>query len=282
VQLVEHRRKPVGLADLLMHHAVINDGILLQQDGSLVAGWTYRGPDMMSSPPAEMEALSARLNSVLKLGSGLDAPMRRNSRRSAWVLTAFGLTEGQINGSTYTLFHDKMPLENLSETIGRSLLKVSSGDTSGLANAIEVFGPVATVIPYRDKQEAFSIAERGGGSLAASVFSADSEFLAGAALELGPSHGRVLLVDPPVGDSQWTRHRPAFVHSRGAWSRRWRRRTRGIKGTVVLPSEGCGSGLRIEPTDHHRPHRESGSRGLLNLKVRLRRNASGQAINWCG
>ena len=201
MQLVEHRRKPVGLADLLMHHAVINDGILLQQDGSLVAGWTYRGPDMMSSPAAEMEALSARLNSVLKLGSGLDAPMRRNSRRSAWVLTAFGLTEGQINGSTYTLFHDKMPLENLSETIGRSLLKVSSGDTSGLANAIEVFGPVATVIPYRDKQEAFSIAERGGGSLAASVFSADSEFLAGAALELGPSHGRVLLVDPPVGDS---------------------------------------------------------------------------------
>jgi type IV secretion/conjugal transfer VirB4 family ATPase len=70
VQLVEHRRKPVGLADLLMHHALIDDGILLQQDGSLFAGWTYRGPDMMSSPPAEMDALSARLNSVLRLGSG--------------------------------------------------------------------------------------------------------------------------------------------------------------------------------------------------------------------
>jgi type IV secretory pathway VirB4 component len=70
VQLIEHRRKPVGLADLLMHHALIDDGILLQQDGSLLAGWTYRGPDMMSSPPSEMDALSARLNSVLKLGSG--------------------------------------------------------------------------------------------------------------------------------------------------------------------------------------------------------------------
>jgi type IV secretion system protein VirB4 len=53
-----------------MHHALVEDGILLQQDGSLLAGWTYRGPDMMSSPPAEMDALSARLNSVLKLGSG--------------------------------------------------------------------------------------------------------------------------------------------------------------------------------------------------------------------
>jgi type IV secretion system protein VirB4 len=70
MQLIENRRKPRGLADLLMHHALIDDGILLQQDGSLLAGWTYRGPDMMSSAPAEMDALSARLNSVLKLGRG--------------------------------------------------------------------------------------------------------------------------------------------------------------------------------------------------------------------
>jgi type IV secretion/conjugal transfer VirB4 family ATPase len=70
MQLVEHRKKPRGLADLLMPHALVDDGILLQQDGSLLAGWSYRGPDMMSSAPAEMDALSARLNSVLRLGSG--------------------------------------------------------------------------------------------------------------------------------------------------------------------------------------------------------------------
>ena len=37
------------------------------------------------------------------------------------VLNAFGLTEGQSNGSTYTytLFHNKTPLENLSETLGQ-------------------------------------------------------------------------------------------------------------------------------------------------------------------
>src|SRR5258708_18911159 len=43
---------------------------LPQQDGSLLAGWSYRGPDMMSAAPAEMDALSARLNHVLRLGSG--------------------------------------------------------------------------------------------------------------------------------------------------------------------------------------------------------------------
>ena len=63
----EYRAKPRGLADLLLAYALIEDGILLQQDGSLIAGWSYRGPDMMSAAAAEMDALSARLNHVLRL-----------------------------------------------------------------------------------------------------------------------------------------------------------------------------------------------------------------------
>lgn len=66
----EYREKPRGLADLLLPHALVDDGILLQQDGSLLAGWSFRGPDMMSASAAEMEALSARLNGALRLGSG--------------------------------------------------------------------------------------------------------------------------------------------------------------------------------------------------------------------
>ncbi len=37
------------------------------------------------------------------------------------ALTAFGLTEGQNptgNVATYTLYHDKTPLENMSQTLG--------------------------------------------------------------------------------------------------------------------------------------------------------------------
>lgn len=66
----EYRTKPRGLADLLLPFGLVEDGILLQQDGSLLAGWTFRGPDMMSASAAEMEALSARFNHVLRLGSG--------------------------------------------------------------------------------------------------------------------------------------------------------------------------------------------------------------------
>jgi type IV secretion system protein VirB4 len=70
MQRNEHRRNPRGLADILLPYALIDDGILLQQDGSLLAGWSFRGPDMMSAAAAEMDALSARLNHVLRLGSG--------------------------------------------------------------------------------------------------------------------------------------------------------------------------------------------------------------------
>src|SRR5438552_5227879 len=70
MQRNEHRKYPRGLADLLLPYALIDDGVLLQQDGSLLAAWSYRGPDMMSAAAAEMDALSARLNHVLRLGSG--------------------------------------------------------------------------------------------------------------------------------------------------------------------------------------------------------------------
>ncbi|MBI5868057.1 MAG: 3,4-dehydroadipyl-CoA semialdehyde dehydrogenase [candidate division Zixibacteria bacterium] len=84
--------------------------------------------------------------------------------------------------------------------VAPTLLKLHPESEGRLVNEVEVFGPVATVIPYRNSEEAFEIARRGGGSLAASVYSADSEYLAGAAAALGSSTGRILLVDPTIGD----------------------------------------------------------------------------------
>ncbi|MDB5042825.1 MAG: phenylacetic acid degradation bifunctional protein PaaZ [Candidatus Eremiobacteraeota bacterium] len=78
----------------------------------------------------------------------------------------------------------------------------------------EIFGPVATVIAYANAAEAYALARRGGGSLVVSVFSADPEFLLASATALGSSHGRVLLVDPSIGDTH-TGHGivlPSCVH----------------------------------------------------------------------
>ena len=70
MQFTEHRSRAQGLADLLLYDSLIDDGVMLLQDGALMAAWTFRGPDMASATNGEMAALSARLNSVLKLGTG--------------------------------------------------------------------------------------------------------------------------------------------------------------------------------------------------------------------
>jgi len=70
MQITEHRRQALGLADLLLYDSLIDDGVLLLQDGALLAGWSFRGPDMASATHDEMATLSARLSSILRLGSG--------------------------------------------------------------------------------------------------------------------------------------------------------------------------------------------------------------------
>ena len=70
MQITEHRTGARGVADLLLYDSMVDDGVLLLQDGALLAAWTFRGPDMASATHGEMAALSARLNTVLRLGGG--------------------------------------------------------------------------------------------------------------------------------------------------------------------------------------------------------------------
>lgn len=62
----------------------------------------------------------------------------------------------------------------------------------------EVFGPVATLMPYRDTAHALALVRRGQGSLVASLYGSDPGALGQAALELADSHGRVHVVSPDV------------------------------------------------------------------------------------
>ena len=66
----ETRQQPTGLADLLLWFGLVDDGVVLQRDGSLLAAWQYRGPDLQSATHSEMAAIARRLNRILRLGSG--------------------------------------------------------------------------------------------------------------------------------------------------------------------------------------------------------------------
>ncbi|HLZ96856.1 MAG TPA: phenylacetic acid degradation bifunctional protein PaaZ, partial [Steroidobacteraceae bacterium] len=60
---------------------------------------------------------------------------------------------------------------------------------------VEAFGPVATVLPYQDTEDAIALARRSAGSLAASVFCADDTLASRLVLGLAPYHGRILVVN---------------------------------------------------------------------------------------
>src|SRR2546428_11790206 len=63
--LREHRVAPTGLADLVHWAFMVDDGVVLQKDGSLVAGWRYDGPDLSAATPEELDALSRHVNDAL-------------------------------------------------------------------------------------------------------------------------------------------------------------------------------------------------------------------------
>lgn len=58
---------------------------------------------------------------------------------------------------------------------------------------VEAFGPVSTVMPYDDLDEAVALARRGKGSLVASVFTDDKAVAEEVVLGLAPFHGRVMI-----------------------------------------------------------------------------------------
>jgi 3,4-dehydroadipyl-CoA semialdehyde dehydrogenase len=63
---------------------------------------------------------------------------------------------------------------------------------------LEVFGPVATLMPYKSAAQASALVRRGQGSLVTSLYGSDPASLAAAALQLADRHGRVHVVSPDV------------------------------------------------------------------------------------
>lgn len=70
ISLKEYRTKEEGLADRLNYDSLIENGIMINKDGSLMSSWYFRGPDLASSTANELASISARMNSALRFGTG--------------------------------------------------------------------------------------------------------------------------------------------------------------------------------------------------------------------
>ena len=64
-----------------------------------------------------------------------------------------------------------------------------------VSHEVEAFGPVSTLMPYRDAEEAAALAKRGKGSLVGSIISRDEKFVAETSWKMATSHGRIFILN---------------------------------------------------------------------------------------
>ena len=77
------------------------------------------------------------------------------------------------------------------------LLRFDDADSDAV-HEIEAFGPVASIVTYTSPDDAARLANRGGGSLVATVCSHDRSFVERTVSLIAPYHGRILVLDRHV------------------------------------------------------------------------------------
>ncbi|HBQ61111.1 MAG TPA: phenylacetic acid degradation bifunctional protein PaaZ, partial [Balneolaceae bacterium] len=60
---------------------------------------------------------------------------------------------------------------------------------------LEAFGPMTTIMPYKNTQEAIDIANKANGSLVGSLFTADDEIAHKVTMGCAPYHGRFMVIN---------------------------------------------------------------------------------------
>ena len=94
---------------------------------------------------------------------------------------------------------DRVDVRNADATAGAFLspilLRTDDPWSADAVHEVEAFGPVATLMPYRDLADAVALANRGRGSLVASLFTHDPSVAREVVLGAGAFHGRLIVID---------------------------------------------------------------------------------------
>lgn len=91
------------------------------------------------------------------------------------------------------------------------LLHCSDPTRAKNVHSVEAFGPVCTIMGYDDLEDAASLANRGEGSLVASLYTYEPESAAELVFGLGTFHGRLVLIDRDCAKEQ-TGHGSPMPH----------------------------------------------------------------------
>ena len=92
---------------------------------------------------------------------------------------------------------DRFPVTGADAETGAFLppILISSPANADAPHRVEAFGPVATLIGYRDLDHAAELAARGRGSLVASIITHNPDSARHLTRALAPWHGRILVLD---------------------------------------------------------------------------------------
>lgn len=154
---------------------------------------------------AAAEAIGAKLAGI-SVGNPRNEGVRMGSLVSRAQLAAVREGLAALEAQA-TVLHDgrDRPLVDadpaVAACIGPVLLGARDADAAQQVHDVEVFGPVATLLPYRDSAHAIALAHRGQGSLVTSLYGSDEAALAQTALAVAASHGRVHVVTPDVAQA---------------------------------------------------------------------------------
>lgn len=85
--------------------------------------------------------------------------------------------------------------KNKGAFISPTLLYCSDPEGCSEPHEIEAFGPVNTVMPYTDIQDAIKITNMGKGSLVASIFTSDDNLAKQIVMGIAPYHGRIMIIN---------------------------------------------------------------------------------------
>jgi 3,4-dehydroadipyl-CoA semialdehyde dehydrogenase len=152
------------------------------------------------------EALFARLKSI-KIGDPRNEATRMGPLVTrAQQAAAFDGIRKLAQEADFVIGDDAPPAidgidADKAAFVAPTLLWVKDARDADAVHEVEIFGPAATIVPYKDEKDACAMVGRGGGSLVASVYGEDHGFLARMVSGIGASHGRLLVIDPSVASA---------------------------------------------------------------------------------
>lgn len=145
---------------------------------------------IVPDPEPVIAALSAALDRVT-IGDPRD-PKTRMGALISRDQRADVLAKSEVLGAEATLVYSGTA-PDAGGFIAPRLYHCADPDRAQQIHATEAFGPVSTVMGYRDLDHAAKLANRGDGSLVASIFTHDANAARDLTLEMASHHGRIYI-----------------------------------------------------------------------------------------